>query len=128
MRARHPEKTVDVLRYMTEDVNNILYYFFRFIGSSTHNSDFLSEVVDRYESGDLGLMSYKEFDEWYNTFHKTDIMPVNIDRHIAEFIAVSMAEQNAPIAAPRAELRMPPEVMAHGGRRRTRKNRRRVVK
>ncbi len=121
--------TIDVLCYMTEDVNNILYYFFRFIGSSTHNSEFLSEVVDRYESGELGLMSYREFDEWYNVFHKTDIMPMNIDRHIAEFINARTG-QNAPIAAsgPRTELRMPPAVMVHGGRPRTRKNRSRAVK
>ena len=126
LKARHPEKTTDVLRYMTEDVNNILYYYFTYIGGSSHSPDFLSEIVDRYENGTLGLMSYKEFDEWYSVFHKMDVL-ANIDSQIAEFVAY-IAERNTLVVPPRSEYRLSPAVMAHGGRRRTRKNRRRTNK
>jgi len=121
LRARYPDKTKDTLCCITEEIHVMLYCYFTYLGCSTADIPFLTTIVDLYENGTFGLLSYTEFEELYVDMLGGELEIYDMRIYFDDF-ARMMREPSVANKLPY----VPRGIAAHGGRRRTRKNR--VVK
>jgi hypothetical protein len=64
-----PDKTKSELCYIIDDINNLLYLYFTYLGESSFHEIILSKVIDRYFSG--SVISYDEFEKEYQDYKKS---------------------------------------------------------
>ena len=119
---RHPELSNDIICYMCEDINNILFNYFSYVGQSAYSEDFLSHIINMYESDksdNLSLISYDDFEMLYSKYFET-VMREDILHY---FLQPRIESTNYDIGKHVQKVQPLIEVYA-GGCRKTRRRRR----
>lgn len=95
-----PEKS-----YIVEGISSMLYIYFGYIGESSYDPKFLTNIFQDYESRTLGQMSMSDFERLYRTYH-----PVEIEQSAEESIHIQPVRTPQTISVYGA---------VYGGKRRT---------
>lgn len=67
LRLLHPDKSLNELCVINDNINCLLCNYFNFIGESTYHSEFVSYILELYDSNNLHV-PFLEFEKKYNAW------------------------------------------------------------
>lgn len=67
LRLLHPDKSQNELCVINDNINSLLCHYFDFIGESTYHSEFVTYILELYDSNNLHV-SFLEFEKQYKAW------------------------------------------------------------
>lgn len=68
----HPDKSPNELCVINDNINSLLCHYFDFIGESTYHSEFVTYILELYDSNNLNV-SFLEFEKQYKAWNEKQV-------------------------------------------------------